>query len=270
MRHSFLLLTVASALAAPLTGGIACAYADGFESESSRPAKKQAPKKSANKRTTKAKRTKPKKKRHRVQVPDFDVTTTAAWRYGALSNEECEAEVQSRGLPFAPEPTRGVRGAGRITGPIRGITYHTRQSAERRAKSPWEIADCRLVLALDDLAEVLAAHDVVAVRHYSMYRVKAQGQHHAGLAIDPAIFTLRDGTKLDVLDDWHGRIGAKTCGPEAGPRKRTEKALQLRAILCDIAAKRLFNVILTPNHDRAHKNHFHLDITPGAKWFIVD
>jgi hypothetical protein len=29
-------------------------------------------------------------------------------------------------------------------------------------------------------------------------------------------------------------------------------------------------VILTPNHNRPHRNHFHLDVTPGAKWFIVD
>ena len=272
MRYVLVLVAI-GVLGAPLTGGLACAFADGENTTAAdkQTAKKTttstAKKKKKTKRTKKAKRT---KKRNRVQVPDFDVTTTAAWRYGQLSDDACEAELQARGLPFAPESTRGVRGAGRITGPIRGVTYHTRQSGTRRARSPWEIADCRLVLALDDLAEVLAAHDVVAVRHYSMYRVKPKGQHHAGLAIDPAIFTLRDGTKLDVLDDWHGRIGAKTCGADAGPRKRTDKALKLRAILCEIAAKRIFNVILTPNHDRAHKNHFHLDITPGARWFIVD
>lgn len=219
-----------------------------------------------------------KKKRPRIQAPDFDVTETAAWKYGQLTKDECLAEVKTRNLPWTAEDTDGVLAGGRITGPIRGITYRTRLSEERRATSPWEIADCRLVLALDDLAEVLAAHDVVEVRHYSMYRLvpkswpagKVGSQHHGAMAIDAAIFTMKDGSKIDVLDDWHGRIGAKTCGPDARPRKVTEKSTKLRAMLCDIAAKRIFNVILTPNHDRAHRNHFHLDVTPGAKWFVVD
>lgn len=37
-----------------------------------------------------------------------------------------------------------------------------------------------------------------------------------------------------------------------------------------MVAARLFTVVLTPNHNRAHKNHFHLDLTAGVKWFIVD
>ena len=230
------------------------------------------------KATTAKKTTKKKRRRRRVQAPSFDVTATAAWKYGAMTKDECEAEVTKRGLPFAPEETRGVLAGGRLTGPIRGVTFRSRLSEEQRATSPWEIVDCRLVLALDDFAQVLVTHDVVEVRHYSMYRLtpkswppgKIGSQHHGGMAIDAAIFTTSDGTKIDVLDDWHGRIGAKTCGPAAAPRRKTEKAVKLRAILCEVAAQRIFNVILTPNHDRAHKNHFHLDVTPGAKWFVVD
>jgi hypothetical protein len=90
------------------------------------------------------------------------------------------------------------------------------------------------------------------------------------MAIDAAIFITKDGTKMDVNDDFFGRIGAKTCGPDARPRKKTEKSVALREILCETAAKRIFLVILTPNHNRAHRNHFHLDVTAGAKWFIID
>ena len=99
---------------------------------------------------------------------------------------------------------------------------------------------------------------------------KVGSQHFGGMAIDAAIFTTSDGTRIDVNDDWFGRIGAKTCGPDARPRRKTEKSVALRAILCETAAKRIFNVILTPNHNRAHRNHFHLDVTPGAKWFVID
>jgi hypothetical protein len=224
-----------------------------------------------------------KKKRGRAQVPNFDVTQTNAWKYGEMTPDECAAEVKTRNLPFTPEATYGVLAGGRLTGPIDGVTFRTRLSDEQRATSTWEIADCRLVLALDDFADVLAAHDIVEVRHYSMHRAaptspgprsgspdKVFSQHFGALAIDAAIFTTKDGTKMDVNDDFFGRIGAKTCGPDAGPRRKTDKSLALRAILCETAAKRIFNVILTPNHNRAHRNHFHLDVTPGAKWFIVD
>lgn len=230
------------------------------------------------KKKTKTKKAKKKRLRGRAQMPSFDVTATSAWKYGAMTPDECAAEVKARNLPFTPEPTQGVLAGGRLTGPIDGITFRTRLSDEQRATSTWEIADCRLVLALDDFADVLVAHDIVEVRHYSMHRVapasappdKIFSQHFGALAIDAAIFVTKDGTKMDVNDDFYGRIGAKTCGPDARPRKTTDKSLALRAILCETAAKRIFNVILTPNHNRAHRNHFHLDVTPGAKWFIVD
>jgi hypothetical protein len=213
-----------------------------------------------------------------VHTPNFDTTTTNAFKYGSMNQEDCEAELTKRGIAFTTEPTHGVMAGVRLNGPIRGVTFRTRQSEDKRATSPWEIADCRLVLALDDFAEVLVAHDVVDVKHYSMHRVapsswpagKVGSQHFGGLAIDAAIFTTKDGTKLDVLDDFYGRIGGKTCGEGGVPRKKTDKSLALRAILCETAAKRIFNVILTPNHNRAHRNHFHLDITPGAKWFVID
>ncbi len=203
---------------------------------------------------------------------------TAAWKYGQLTPAECEAEVKTRKLPFTSEPTDGVLAGGRLTGPIRGVTFRTRESDEKRATSPWEILDCRLALSLDDFAGVLVAHDIVEVRHYSMHRKvptswpagKVGSQHFGGMAIDAAIFTTSDGTKIDVNEDWFGRIGAKTCGPDARPRRKTEKSVVLRAILCETAAKRIFNVILTPNHNRAHRNHFHLDVTPGARWFVID
>jgi hypothetical protein len=221
---------------------------------------------------------KKKRMRHRAPMPTFDVTQTAAFKYGEMTREECEAELTARKIPFQSEPTEGVLAAVRLTGPIKGVTFRTRLSEAKRATSTWEIADCRLVLALDDFADVLVAHDIVEVRHYSMHRKvpdswpagKVASQHFGALAIDAAIFITKDGEKMDVLDDFSGKIGAKTCGPDAGPIKKTEKSKALREILCETAAKRIFNVILTPNHNRPHRNHFHLDVTPGAKWFIVD
>lgn len=205
-----------------------------------------------------------------------DAASTPAHRYGMMSREACEAELETRGVSFQREEARGVYAPVRLTGPLRGVTFRTNQSAERRATSTWEISDCRLVLALDDFAEILARHDIVDVRHYSMYRAprkswpedKIATRHGGAVAIDAARFIASDGTYYDVLDHFSGRIDAKTCGPKAAPRKKTKQSLELRAILCEAVEAHLFNIVLTPNFNRAHRDHFHLEVT-GAQWFLV-
>jgi hypothetical protein len=75
---------------------------------------------------------------------------------------------------------------------------------------------------------------------------------------------------LDVKKQFGGRIGSVTCGPKARPPSpATDDAKELRAIVCEIAAARIFTSILTPNYDRPHFNHIHLDLTPRVKWRIV-
>ena len=218
-------------------------------------------------------------KRHRWRTPaaqlypaPSDPMATPAVRYGALSAEECTAELTARQIPFVTETADGVAMPVRLQGPLRGVAFHGGGPEADRATSPYEIADCRLVLALDDLAQLLAAHDVVEVVHYSMYRRPRAGkssEHNAGMAIDVGHLTLADGSTLSVLDDYHGRIGAASCGKRARPRRPTAKTTALRAIVCEVAAQYLFNVILTPNFNRPHRNHVHLDLTAGKRWFIV-
>jgi hypothetical protein len=206
--------------------------------------------------------------------PD-DAEAAPAVYYGQLSQADCEAELVARHIGFTRETANGVLAPVRLTGPLRGVTFRSDARASVRATSPYEIADCRLVLALDDFAQILNRHDIVEVRHYSMYRPPKSfdgtiGKRHPGaLAIDTGRFIDRAGVELDVDRDFHGAIDAPTCGEGAGPRPPTAAALALRAILCDTADARLFNVVLTPNYDRPHKNHFHLEITAGVTWFLV-
>ncbi|MBK9031490.1 MAG: extensin family protein [Myxococcales bacterium] len=220
-----------------------------------------------------------KAKRHRRRTPaaqlyppPSDPAATAAVRYGALGPEACLAELATRQIPYVAETADGVAAPVRLQGPLHGVTFRGGEPEDERATSPSEIADCRLVLALDDLAELLAAHDVVEVIHYSMYRRPRAGkssEHNAGMAIDVGRLRLADGTTLSVLDDYHGRIGAASCGKRARPRRPTAKTKALRAIVCEVAERYLFNVVLTPNFNRPHRNHVHLDLTAGVRWFIV-
>jgi len=206
-----------------------------------------------------------------------DADTTPAVRYGSLDQAGCEAELDARQISYKRETAPGVGEPVRLTGALHGVTFRTDEPDSKRGTTPYEISDCRLVLALDDFAEVLEAHGVVEVRHYSMYRAPGKSwpadkvgvQHIGGMAIDAGRFTLRDGTTLAVDKVFHGAIDAKTCGDGAGPNPATPESLELREILCDTVARHLFNVVLTPNFNKPHHNHFHLEVTAGVKWFLV-
>lgn len=70
-------------------------------------------------------------------------------------------------------------------------------------------------------------------------------EHSKGQAIDLTAFELADGTLVSVKSDWRGKADKS-------------------AFLHDVARASCstFNVVLTPNHDRLHQDHFHLDIGP--------
>ncbi|HSR95782.1 MAG TPA: extensin family protein [Kofleriaceae bacterium] len=233
---------------------------------------------SRTKSKSETKKAKPKSVAHRdphLSSPS-DAESTPAFHYAQLSQADCEAELGARHIDFIRETAAPVLAPVRLTGPLRGVVFRSDANEKARATSPYEIVDCRLVLALDDFAQILARHDIVEVRHYSMYRPPKPaldgeiGKRHSGaLAIDAGRFYDRWGGELDVNRDFHGAIGDKTCGDDAAPHPATDAALQLRAILCEAVDARLFNVVLTPNYNRPHKNHFHLEITAGVSWFLV-
>lgn len=197
-------------------------------------------------------------------------------RYAAMTQDACEAELIARKIEFTRETAKGVLAPVRVSSKLHGVEYRTNLREDRRETTIWEIADCRLILALDDFAAILEAHGIVEVRHYSMYRAAPKRwaddrigtRHHGGLALDAARFIKADGTALDVLADFHGRRGRKVCGEKA-PKGKTEAARELREIVCTAMDQGIFSVILTPNFNRAHRNHFHLEVTAGVKWLML-
>jgi hypothetical protein len=211
-------------------------------------------------------------------APPDSTTDPPATHYSRLDRSGCEAELARRAVPFERvEEARGVLAPVRLLGPLHGVTYRTALPATQRASSPLEIMDCRLGLALDDFAAQLATHDVVEVVHYSMYRpprttwppARVASRHPGGLAIDVASFVKKGGQILQVERDFHGRIGAPTCGPHAAPYPATPEATELRGILCDAASAKIFNIALSPDFNWAHRNHFHLEVATGGKFFLV-
>jgi hypothetical protein len=166
----------------------------------------------------------------------------------------------------------------RLAGPVAGIVYRTDFPDRQRSSVPYEVFDCRLVLALFDFGSILRDHDITEVRMFSAWRPpprswpagKIADRHPGGLAADLRLFKKSGGDELSVEQSLPGEIGAAPCPTApAGPKGSDPKESELRDILCRAAAARIFHVLLSPNFDRAHGNHFHVEVRPKVRWFIV-
>lgn len=196
-----------------------------------------------------------------------------AMRYAEAETDACLAELDVRGAPWATGPkVPTIDTPVRLTGPLRGVTFELHHpTVQHPPEGP--LMDCRLLLALDDLAIVAADLGIQRVRFNSLHRgtwVQRRGwRHAAGVAIDIVELVRRDGRVLNVLSDYAGAgIHSKTCGADAPPPK-TDEARELRDFVCALDAAGSFNLILTPHYDQRHKDHLHLEVRRGIKWFLT-
>jgi hypothetical protein len=183
----------------------------------------------------------------------------------------CYAELEAAGVRFQRVPQErapGVPWPIELAGPIDGVRVYGGAK-----DAPTKYLDCRLAIALVEWAPQLEREGVVGLQHYSMYRRDARvGQsskesgHALGRAIDVAYFDLRDGSRLSVLTDW------KTRTRDVDPCSVTSSSpgeKLMRELVCTALAQELFQTVLTPHYNAAHKNHLHLEVgdAPGGDSF---
>lgn len=211
-----------------------------------------------------------------------------ASRSAELSPAACKAELKRKDTNRAFTPVRDSRGiahAVRVTGPIGKITWRV-----PAPKYAYGYLDCRLALLLLELGPRLEELGVTGARVDGFYRPGARlpgkkgkkSQHAYGLAIDLTELTVRhpktgELVKLDVPSDFRGQPGEPVCGegaalhlPPEASAEESERALLLRNLVCELARGGWFHHILTPNHDRAHESHLHLDIQRGCRFLSID
>jgi hypothetical protein len=166
----------------------------------------------------------------------------------------CVRLLAERGI--AVQPWQGGTRACPIDTPIRALRGSV------AAFAPPLETSCSMLLAwsgfeaqLDPTARAILGSPVVAIRHYGSFgcRNMTDGSsrpslHAQARAIDVAGFVLADGRTVTVLAGWYGR-----------PDERRF----LRAVA--VAACQRFSVVLTPNSDRYHRDHIHVDIGPWRK-----
>jgi hypothetical protein len=190
----------------------------------------------------------------------------------SLHPGECRRLLDRAGVRFESVPDDAAPHVAEplyLLSPLDGVSFGPKNGASEHG-----MVDCRLAVALLAWAPSLQEAGVVKVEHYSTYRPGARVRashkssgHARAMAIDAARFHLRDGTVLDVDLDWDERErGGDPCPVRRG---EDEKGKLLRKLVCDAVERDLFQVVITPHHDRAHQNHVHLELVPEVEWSYV-
>ena len=177
----------------------------------------------------------------------------------------CTDQLTALGIEFDPGPSaQGVADPVTVTTPINGITYSGQTGNDI-------FMDCTLAVALHAMGDEMDARGLTHVEHAGVYNYRCIGggippcgngqlsRHAYADAIDILELRSDSGETFNVNDDWMIDSEAEeTC---AAPTDGDKDAL-LHEFACAVHASGTFHIVLTPNYNAAHRNHFHLDLTP--------
>ena len=183
----------------------------------------------------------------------------------------CQEALMRAGVSFTVGPMReGVVDPVTADVPIAGISYRVLGSANPRAQM---FADCTLINSLVQAAPSFASRNITEVSDLGIYNYRCIGggtppdcpngisQHAFATAIDIAGVEQADGTFYSVNDDWVIDPNAEeTCDAPTNPGKDAF----LHELICELKANAVWTIVLTPNYNADHRNHFHVDLTPES------
>jgi hypothetical protein len=209
-----------------------------------------------------------------------DEEPRAAVDAGADAPATCLDELRRAGIAFEPTVARGVVDAVVVTGPIGGISF-TKEDSDVLTDDPM---DCAFVLTLRRFAAYLQSQGVVKVGTLGSYCYRCccawsptndcrsptdpepdcspngYSNHSWGRAIDVRYLHFQSGVVYDIENpaEWVAGSAATTCTTGLAKQQAVSKILY--GIACAVASQGIFDTILTPNYNDAHRNHWHLDI----------
>jgi hypothetical protein len=169
----------------------------------------------------------------------------------ALLGEQCLDDLSARGVSYRAAAIPVGTGPCAVENPVQvtGAAVAWNQPAAMSCGLADRL-DRFVVEAAEPLARQYLSTDIVRLDHlgaYSCRRMEGMAgrwsEHAAGRAIDVSGFLMRSGERVIVDSDWAA----------PGPKRDFLRAVAKRA--CDY-----FNVVLTPDSDKFHYNHLHLDI----------
>jgi hypothetical protein len=185
--------------------------------------------------------------------------------------EDCRGWLALYGVDYTDGPARpGVEDPVTAMMPINGLAFRTGGGTQRMTM----FGDCTLFKSLAEAAPYLRRRRIVEVTDLGTYNyrcinnagtppdcVSGLSQHAFGNAIDIASLTDEDGTTYSVKNDWVIDPSSEpTCSASTEPGKDAF----LHELICELKQAGVWNIVLTPNYNAAHRDHFHVDLTAGA------
>jgi hypothetical protein len=202
--------------------------------------------------------------------PGFDVAGISEYNLPPAPIPGCEAALTGADAEFKTSPLRMHWNGSKqfLCGAKQVVVYRRGPAKIRWSSSPRVTCGvARALVAFEAIvqeeAERLFGRRVASIEQMGTYNCRPiaayagwVSQHSFANAIDVKRFKLKGGREISVQKHY-GR------GPDAPAHKEGQF---LRAVARRVVAERVFRVVLTPNFDRAHHNHFHLDLAG----YVVD
>jgi hypothetical protein len=172
---------------------------------------------------------------------------------------ECTAELDARGVPWKPASRPGITHPVELTGSVGGMALTS-------ADQPLVI-DCSLAVSLAEAARYFKGLGIDLATFSSAYsRRNVRGTNHPskhsyGLAIDVHTFSGPDLGTLRVDRDYEQGLGDDV---DCVGTPLTQGGAVLKVLQCQLVRSGLFHLVLSPDYDDAHHDHFHLEALPWA------
>jgi hypothetical protein len=183
---------------------------------------------------------------------------------------DCHAWLDLYRVGYTVGPVRmGVADPVTAMMPINGVAFRSGGAARTTM-----FGDCTLIKSLAEAASSWRKRTIVEVTDLGVYNYRCinnsgtppnctigLSEHSFGNAIDLAIFKDADGMTYSVKDDWViDPSPYKTCMDPTVPGKDAF----MHEMICEIKTRGIWNIVLTPNYNSLHRDHFHVDLTAGG------
>lgn len=168
--------------------------------------------------------------------------------------DDCLRSLDAHHVKYKRIHKKGITIGIEPTGPIGGVTYHSDD------QPLW--MDCSLAVSLAEAGAYLTALGIDDAEFLSLYsRRDVRGTHQASkhsyaLAIDVAKFSGPDIGTISVADDFEQGLGDAV---DCIGQPLTESGKTLETLKCQLVQSGLFFLVLTPDYDDSHYNHYHLE-----------
>ena len=174
--------------------------------------------------------------------------------------KSCLAELDTRRIAYKTVTRKGIANAIEVTSALGGITYATDGAGL--------ILDCSLAVSLDEAGGYFTALGFTQAYFsgaYSRRNVRGTNRpskHSFGLAIDVHRFTGAQLGTVRVDRDFEQGLGDQM---DCIGAPLTEAGAALKIAQCQLVNSGLFSLVLSPDYDDAHYDHFHLEVLPWDK-----